>query len=67
MSVEVEAAKFLAGVFAWDAFIHASFLASKVEPTVLGMHWTSNKNKAALALNLALFAVLAYFAWSAGA
>lgn len=66
MAEWIELAKFVAGVLAWDAFVHASFLNAKIEPKLLGMHFTNRFNKIAVVLNLIIALVLIYLSWFRG-
>ena len=63
----IEVAKFLAGVLAWDAFVHLSFLKAGIEPKLLGMHFTHRFNKIAVVLNLVIAVALIYISWFRGA
>lgn len=66
MAFWIEIAKFLAGFVASDMIAHASFLASKVEPKALGIHFTNRKNKAIVVLDLILLVLFVYVGWLSG-
>ncbi len=73
MTIWIEIAKFLAGFVASDLFAHATFLVSKVEPKVIGIKFTNNKNKAIIAVDLAVLSLflavlslLVYISWFSG-
>ncbi len=63
MTEWIEVAKFAAGVLAWDAFVHASFLKANLEPKLLGMHFTRSFNKMAVVVNLTVALALIYISW----
>lgn len=63
----IEVAKFLAGVLAWDAFVHLSFLRAGIEPKLLGIHFTHRFNKMAIVLNSVIALALIYISWFRGA
>lgn len=66
MALWIEIAKFVAGFVASDMFAHATFLVSKVEPKVVGIHFTGAKNKAIIAGDLVALLLLVYIAWFSG-
>ena len=66
MTFWVEIATFLAGFVASDLIAHASFLASRIEPKVIGIHFTRNKNKAIIVFDLIALPLLVYIGWFGG-
>lgn len=66
MAFWIEIAKLLAGVALWDFVAHLIFIASKVEPKLLGIHFTDKHNKIAAVIQLVIAALLIYLGWFSG-